>query len=661
MVAFKHLFSPFQLGHVTLRNRIVSTPHNTHFGSGGYITQRYIDYYAEKAKGGAGLLQCFGSLSVHPTAPVHDWGGIKNWDDSSLPTFRQFAETMHAHGAAVMAQITHRGRRGSSAEGEIPLLAPSDIPERLHREIPHALDVEMIHDIVRGFADGALRLKRAGFDGADLCGFARHLIDQFWIPSVNRRTDEYGGSFENRMRFSVEVIRSVRAAVGRDFILGMRVSGDEMLENGLKLDDAIEIARYLNALGQLDYFTVTGATGETAKVGQRIMPFADTPQGVYASLAAAIREVVDAPIIYAGRVVDPRHAEQLLADGVCDLVAMTRALIADPWMPAKAQEGRLDDVRTCLGMQEGCLGRNSRGLYLSCSQNPVTGREAELAEIVPAAQPKKVVVVGGGPAGLEAARMAALRGHRVVLFEKGKRLGGQVLIAGRAPLRPAWAESVEWLALQLGKTDAIVRLGTEATIENVLAEQPDAVVIAAGAVPRRPELPGVDLPGVGTVEDLLQGTLAAGRRCLVVDATGQAQAGLAADFLSRQGRDGREITLVTPYHTVCDALEPSTKEPLLERLYQGGVVPRPDTNLMGIEQQPEGGRLIVRLENEYSGRPETLPDVDTVVLAWGGRAVDDLHQALKGQVPQLELVGDAMAPRRLHDALLEATRAARRI
>ncbi len=612
----------------------------------------------EKAKGGAGLLQCFGSMSVHPTGPVLDWGGIKNWDDSSLPTFETFARAVHEHGAAVMAQITHRGRRGWSGPAEQPLLAPSDIPEQANREIPHEIEPETIAEIVQAFATAALRLKIAGFDGADLCAFARHLIDQFWVPAVNRRTDQYGGSFENRMRFSVEVIRAIRAAVGRDFVLGMRVSGDELLEDGLGPDEAVEIVRYLHALGQLDYFTVTGATGETARVAQKMMPFADAPHGVYAPLAARIRQVVDVPIIYAGRVVDPRHADRLIDEGACDLVAMTRALIADPHMPRKALAGRLDDVRACVGMQDGCLGRSARGLHVSCSQNPVTGREAELAELIPAAVRKTVVVVGGGPAGLEAARVAALRGHDVILYEKAAQLGGQVLVAGRAPLRPSYDEAAHWLARQLAKTRATVRLGTEGTVDRVLADRPDAVIVATGAVPRRPELPGVDLPGVCTVEDLLLGVADGGARCVVLDATGQISAGLAADFLARQGR---EVTVVTPYHTVCDNTEPSTKEPLFERLYQGNVTMMPDAIFTGADSETANGTLRVHLRNEYSGRRWTLENIDTVVLAYGGRAVDGLYRALKGRVPELSLVGDAMAPRLLHDALLEGTRAARRI
>ncbi|MGH7319235.1 MAG: FAD-dependent oxidoreductase [Candidatus Rokuibacteriota bacterium] len=653
-MTFTHLFTPLRLGHVTLRNRIVSTPHATKFGKDGYITERYIRYYAEKAKGGAGLLQCFGSMSVHPTGPVLDWGGIKNWDDSSLPTFEAFAHAMHAQGACVMAQLTHRGRRGWSGPAEHPLLAPSDIPEQANREIPHEIEPETIAEVVQAFASAARRLKMAGFDGADLCAFARHLIDQFWVPSVNRRTDAYGGSFENRMRFAVEVVRAIRAAVGRDFVLGMRVSGDELIEDGLGQDDVVEIVNYLHALGQLDYFTVTGATGETSRVAQKMMPFADAPHGVYAAFAARIRQVVDVPIIYAGRVVDPRHADRLIDEGACDLVAMTRALIADPHMPRKAMEGCLDDVRACVGMQDGCLGRSSRGLHVSCSQNPVTGREAELAELVPAAVRKNVVVVGGGPAGLEAARVASLRGHDVILYEKTGELGGQVLIAGRAPLRPNYDQGVHWLARQLAKTRATVRLGTEGTLERVLADAPDAVIVATGAVPRRPELPGMDLPGVCTVEDLLRGVAVGGARCVVVDATG----GLAADFLARQGR---EVTVVTPHHTVCDNTEPSTKEPLFERLYQGNVAMVPDAIFTGVDSQTASGPLRVHLRNEYSGRRWALEPIDTVVLAYGGRAVDGLYRVLKGKVPELWLVGDAMAPRLLHDAVLEGTRAARQV
>lgn len=657
-MAFTYLFAPLRLGHVTLRNRIVSTPHATKFGKDGYVTERYIRYYEEKARGGAGLLQCFGSMSVHPSSPVFDWGGIKNWDDSSLPMLREFASRLHAHGAHVMGQITHRGRRGSSAPGERPLLSPSDVPERENREVPHALEPAQIAEIVRAYAAAARRLQRAGFDGADLCAWARHLIDQFWVPAVNRRTDEYGGSFENRMRFATEVIHAVRAAVGRDFVLGIRVSGDELVDDGLGLDDVVEIVRYLDGLAQLDYFTVSGSTGETSRMHQKLMPFADAPQAVYGPLAARIRQVARVPVVYAGRVADPQVAERLLAEGACDLVAMTRALIADPHLPRKALEGRLHEIRLCLGMQEGCLGRSWRGLPLSCAQNPVTGREAELAELEPAPRRKKVVVVGGGPAGLEAARVAALRGHEVVLYERSARLGGQVLVAARAPFRPGYELSVDWLARQLARTSATVRLETEATAETVLGERPDAVVVATGAVPRYPELPGVELPGVATVEDVLLGRVAAGARCLVVDGTGRVPAGLAADFLARRDH---AVTVATPYHTVGDNTEPSTKEPLLERLYQGGVTMIPDAVLAGIEREGASGTLRAWLHNEYADRRWAIEGLDTVVLAYGGRAVDHLYRALEGRVPELSLVGDAMAPRSLHDALLEGTRAARRL
>jgi N,N-dimethylglycine/sarcosine dehydrogenase len=266
-------------------------------------------------------------------------------------------------------------------------------------------------------------------------------------------------------------------------------------------------------------------------------------------------------------------------------------------------------------------------------------------------------VIGGGPAGLEAARVAALRGHEVVLYEKASALGGQVLVAARAPLRPGYGESVHWLVRQLRKTRAMVRLGTEATVERILADRPDAVIVATGAVPRRPAVPGADIPGVVTVEDILSGAVVAGPRVVVVDGTGRVQAGLAADFVAVQGR---KVTVLTAYHTVCDNTEGSTKEPLFERLYQRDVTMVVDTALARIEADGRG-KLTVRAVNEYSDRPLALDGVDTVVLAYGARAVDGLYGALKGRVPEIVLVGDALAPRLLHDALLEGTRAARQL
>ena len=458
--------------------------------------------------------------------------------------FEAFAQAIHGQGARVMSQITHRGRRGSSGPASAPLVAPSDVPERQNREIPHALDREEIAEIVQAYAAAALRLQRAGLRRRRSLRL-RPPPDRPVLDAVrNRRTDEYGGSLENRIRFSVEVIRAIRAAVGRDFVLGMRVSGDELIPDGLHIEDVVEIVRALDALGELDYFTVSGSTGRRRATTRSSCPSPTRRPACTPRFAARIQQEVRAAVIYAGRVADPRHAEHLLAEGACDLVAMTRALIADPWMPPKAAEGRLDDVRMCVGMQEG-LSRpvEPRAHARRCSQNPATGREAELAEIVPAAQPRRVVVVGGGPAGLEAARSPRSGATRSSSTRRSATLGGQVLVAARAPLRPGYGQSVAWLVRQIQKTSATVRLGTEATVERVLADRRRGRGRdRRGAAPAR--VPGADLPGVATVEEIFSGTLVAGQRVVVVDGTGQAQAGLAADFLAVQGRAVTVLTAV---------------------------------------------------------------------------------------------------------------------
>jgi N,N-dimethylglycine/sarcosine dehydrogenase len=653
--ALEQLFTPYRLGAVEVRNRIASTPHNTWFGEDGLVGERYIRYYEEKARGGVGLVVAFGSMAVHPSSPSRDWGTIENFDDAVLPGLAAFADRLHEHGTAVMAQLTHRGRRGSSVKMERPLVAPSAVPEGMHREIPRALDRSEIRDLVGAYAAAARRLQRAGFDGGELGAYSRHLIDQFWHPQINRRSDEYGGSFENRLRFAVEVISACRDAVGPDFVLGLRLSANEQIPDGITPEIAIEIAQHLEALGALNYFSLTGATGERTRVGQRMMPFGDEPRAVYASDVGRVRAAVGLPVLYAGAVTDPADAERLLAGGTCELVGMTRALIADPHLPNKTRAGRAGDVRPCLGIQEGCLGRNSAGLLLSCTYNPVTGREAELAMLHPARTARRVVIVGAGPAGLEAARVAARRGHRVVLLERGERPGGQVLVTAQSTFRPQWARIATWLEEQARNAGAELRTGVDATANDVLALEPDAVILASGSRPLRPEIPGADLDGVFDPEHALSGAVAAGTRCVVADLLGTLHAPIAAHALATRGCD---VILTTPHHSVADLSQKSTQEPLYVALYGAGVQVR--TELRAAAVARTNGRLSVTFHNEYDEREHDL-DADAVVLAGGRAPVDGLHDDLRAHALPVHVIGDALAPRSLHDAVLEGTRAARAI
>src|SRR5206468_2398795 len=386
------------------------------------------------------------------------------------------------------------------------LRAPSQIPERVHREVPHELEGEQIAELVRAFGAAARRCRDAGLDGIELSMAHNHLIDQFWSPLFNERLDEYGGSLENRMRFAVEVLTEIRRRVGRDFVVGARISGDELTRGGLTASDMAAITRRLAASGLVDFLSVIGGGAHTYSLQAAAVPNMSFTTGVYVPLTAAIKEAApQMPILHASRIVDPAHADRIIAAGHVDVVGMTRALIADPDLPRKAREGRLDDIRTCVGANEGCIDRIYQGKAVTCVQNPATGREGELGDLRRAATAKRVVVVGGGVAGLEAARVAALRGCRVVLLEKTAELGGQVLLAARAPARAEYAGIVRFLAGQIRKLGVDVRLGMEATAALVLGERPDAVVVATGSHPHIPPVPGSDGKHVVTDRDVLGG------------------------------------------------------------------------------------------------------------------------------------------------------------
>jgi mycofactocin system FadH/OYE family oxidoreductase 2 len=650
---FPNLFSPLTIRNKTIKNRIVSTAHVTVFAENGLPGERYRRYYIEKAKGGAGMFICFGSSSVHPTSPALDWHVVELYDDRCIPALRKFADELHPFETTLLCQITHRGRRGHSNLSWQRLLGPSAIKEPNHREVPGVLKKDDIETIVQAFADAAVRVKKSGFDGVELSAAHCHMIDQFWGPNTNFRDDEFGGELENRMRFGFMVIERVREAVGDDFIVGIRVTGDDFVEGGINNELMREIAGRISEHGMIDFFNLIGGSGETLPAEAACVPSMTFPLACFSYLSASIREVVREPVIAVGRIVDPVVAERVLADGQADLVAMTRALIADPYLPNKARDGRLEDIRQCMGYNEGCIDRQYRGMPISCVQNPAIGFEAELSETPRADKVKKVVVIGGGVAGMEAARVLRLRGHKVVLFEKSDRLGGQLNIAKLAPKRNDYDGAARWLEIQVKKLGVDIRMSTAPTADAILAESPDAVIVATGAVPLCPPVPGLkECAYAMSTWDVLLERKPVGARVLLIDDQGGQESTSAAEFLLDRGK---KVEIITPHYSVGEDIGPTNKPPIYARLYQKGVKMESTWELRAVENGS------VRLRNVYGGNEVLRNDVDTLVYSYGGRSVDDVFRALEGRVNELENVGDSYAPRSLHHAIMEAHRVARRI
>src|SRR5947208_146365 len=588
---FTSLFTPIEVGGITLKNRIYSSGHAEAMAEGGRPTERLRRYHEAKARGGCALTIFGGSSSVHPSSPAAAWKQIANHDDSIIPTYRVLADAVHAHDCLVFTQLTHLGRRAQS-DPDVPgaLLAPSQIPERVHREVPHELDAEQIIELVRAFGEAARRCREGGLDGVEISMAHNHLIDQFWSPIFNERLDEYGGSLDNRMRFGLEVLAEIRRRAGRDFVVGARISGDEFSPGGLGAEDMATIARRLAASGLVDFLSVIGGGAHTYTLQAAAVPNMSFVPAVFVPLAAAIKSAAPAlAIFHAGRIVDAVHADRLVAAGQIDVVGMTRALIADPELPRKAREGRLDDIRRCVGANEGCIDRIYQGKAVTCVQNPATGREGELGDLRRAATAKRVVVV---------------------------------------------------------------RLGMEATPALVLGEHPDAVVIATGSHPHIPPVPGSDGKHVVMDRDVLGGEATVGSHVVVIDDVHTEQALSTAELLLDQGK---RVEVISPLFYVGQDIGVTSIAPLYTRLYTKGAVLTPCSELRAVE----GSTVIVR--NVFSGAERRIESVDTVVLATGSRSTDALYRALKGQVRALYAAGDCVAPRGVHQAILDGTRVARAI
>jgi mycofactocin system FadH/OYE family oxidoreductase 2 len=646
---FEHLLSPLTVGRLTLPNRVLITAHATNYvDADGLPDARAVHYYAERAKGGAGLM-CTGASAVHPSSPTVR--GVVNAQDARVvPAWRAIAEAVHAHQGRIMVMLTHMGRVGRSPDTR-PLVAPSPLIDgTYHHWVPHELDAAEIAELVSAFAVAAARVRESGMDGVELQGAHGYLIAQFLSRASNRRADRYGGDLDGRMRFGLEVVDAVRRAVGPDYTLGIRLSADELIPGGLTLEESREIVRRLEATGLIDFVDVSAGTDADLMSLAQHIPSMYFPPGNLVVFAAGIKGATRLPVFCVGGIRDPLMAEEILASGQADMVGMTRAHIADPHLVTKLRQGRLEDVRRCIGCMQACLEALANGQPIGCVYNPVTGREREWATLPPAAQPRRVVVIGGGPAGLEAARVAALRGHRVVLFEASDRLGGQLWLAARLPRRESFLEIVRFLSRQVAKAGVEVRLGVRADPDMLRAEAADAVVLATGSRPALPDgLPGARGHFVHG-SDVVSGAAPTGPGVLVVDVDGQVRASGIADLLAGQGK---RVQIASDQLYVGRNVELKTLYPLYRRLREQGVELMPSTRLVGWE----GGRPVVG--DVFTGATRTLGDVDTVVWAGPGQASAGLLEPLRAAGLEVHPIGDCVAPRRVEHAVHEGHAAGR--
>ncbi|MBI2964427.1 MAG: FAD-dependent oxidoreductase [Deltaproteobacteria bacterium] len=657
---YRYLFNPIDIGPVHVKNRFYLSSHYTVYvdRDTGLPNDQMAPYYEERAKSGVGLL-CQSVADIHPTVEYAPVPTMRLYDRRALPLLKDITTRVHRHGAKMFIQLWHTGQASSCFDTGHPAIAPSPVPNA--STIPKEMTGAEIEEMIQAFADGAAVAEEAGYDGIVLHGTHGYLIENFLSPFFNKRGDEYGGSLDNRMRFLVQVIERVRGVIGKRLALGLRLVGEELLPGGLGVEETTTIAQRLEAAGQLDFLDVDVGSYHNYHIG--IGPMYVAPH--YNLLAAApIKAALEKlPLLCTpGRLATPQEAERVLADGQADMVGVARALIADPEWLLKAQQGRAEDIRACTYTNQYCLGRLFRGRPIGCIQNPATGREREwgVGTLTRATTKKRVMVVGGGPSGLEAARVAALRGHTVALYEKADELGGQVNLAAKLPGRDEIAEVTGWLSRQIAKSDVEIHLGCEVTPELVEKTAPDVLVIATGAEFSRsgfsgvvPEaLPGWNQPHVLTPEQVLRAEKRPGQTVLVVDEEYNQVAPGLAELLARQGK---KVTLVTSQPSIGrDLLVTMALPHVLARLAESGVEIIPGHYVKTI------AGASVELFNVCAPQLETrLAGIETVVLVATRETRDGLSAQAKGKVEEVHVIGDCVTPRDIGAAIFEGHRLGR--
>ncbi|MBM7518483.1 oxidoreductase [Nocardioides nitrophenolicus] len=637
--AFPHAFSPFTVGPMTLRNRLVALPAGTSLVERGVPTHGDVEHFERLAAGGVGLV-VGGAIVVHPTTTLRSRKLVEAYVDEVVPALREKADVIHRHGAKFVGQLVHLGREFIGGESDAPPMAPSAIKTPRDAYPPHELSVREIDDIVEGWRVSTENLVKAGLDGVEIHAAHGYLVAQFFSPLTNRRTDAFGGSFDRRMRFAHLVIEAMRSVMPDDFALGVRLSGEEEIPGGMGIEDCVRIAEDLAPLG-VDYFSIThGTRGRYVKDSTH-------PDAVAVPSAARVRAATGIPTLVGQRIRDVATADHIVKAGHADLVGMARALIADPDLPVKSATGRLDEIRGCLGVNQDCRAFDP---HLHCAVNAEIGRGRHPGVGVRAARSREVYVIGGGPAGLEAARVAAGRGHRVTLFEQAPVLGGAVAVAAAAPRRATLIDIVDYLERELRRLKVEVNLGA-AIDEADLAEirsMADHVVLATGARPApAPVVSGV--PAVVSVDDAILGRIPdlPDRRALVYDESdGFWPAYSAAEALAHQGW---QVTFATPLTGLATRVPAESAGPLLTRLGQAGVELHVGRELVA----PEDGAPVLR--DVFSGAASPVPES---VLVWHQPRVPVLPGAWPSDGPgaELSVIGDCVAPRRIGHAIAEGYR-----
>lgn len=646
----RRALSPFAIAGVQLKNRIVFGAHGTGFGTDGNVNARHIAYQLERARGGVGLIITEATAIDETATGMMPGKSLKNASDAIIPSYRALADTLHAEGVKIFALLSHAGRNTIMSADGLPPKAPSAVSIDRTRDVPHELEIEELPAIVASFASATLRCKQAGLDGASLSFVHGNLVQQFFSPVVNRRSDAYGGSEDNRLRFAREVLQACRQAVGPDFAFGIRFSAAELTPGGYSAEDGVRFAKKFVEWGKLDFIDVSAGDNGSMRSRSYHYPTIAVPSMTLVPLAARLRKELKIPVLTVGKIGDLDEAEQIIRDESADLVVMVRAHIAEPEIIAKTVAGRTDDIRHCIYCNESCFGRQQRVGDITCVYNPRSGRENRWPPLKESSAKKKVVVIGGGPAGLEAARTAARRGNAVTLFEKSDHLGGQIRLLSRTPYRSGYGKIADWLEYQLRKTECEIRLDSNLTADEIVALRADVVVLATGSADERKDIPGSQRDNVVTVREVLQGANLVGNKVVIGDWDARHAGMSVAELLAGRGLD---VTIVTSAFYVGSDADLMTWRASYERLLALNV------KMLPLHEVREIGQDDCVIE-DVSGKATRIPS-DSFVFCSRGVADRPLYKQLSGRIPKLHAIGDCWAPRQLEQAIFEGANVGREI